>query len=136
MEFAISCDSLLEAGIVSSTIKKELKSLGVDRSIVRRVAIAAYESEINVVIHSHGGTAIVVLEEDYIEITFQDKGPGIPCIEDALTHGFSTASQYARENGFGAGMGLPNIKASADDFSLVSSPEGTILKIGFRLSKC
>ncbi len=133
MEFAISCNSLAEAGIVSSTIKKELKSRGVNRSIVRRVAIAAYESEINVVIHSHGGSAVVVLDDDYVEITFQDEGPGIPCIEDALTHGFSTASQYARENGFGAGMGLPNIKASADDFCLKSSPAGTILKIGFNL---
>lgn len=135
MEFAISCDSLTEAGIVSSTIKKELKSRGVDRSIVRRVAIAAYESEINVVIHSHGGSATVVLDDDYLEITFKDEGPGIPSIKDALTHGFSTASQYARENGFGAGMGLPNIKASSDDFDIQSSPEGTILKIGFNLCK-
>jgi len=135
MEYAISCNCLEEAGIVSSTIKKELKSRGIDRSIIRRVAIAAYESEINVVIHSNGGRASLVIEDDYLEITFTDEGPGINCIESALTHGFSTASRYARENGFGAGMGLPNIMASADDFNIKSSPEGTIIKIGFKLCK-
>lgn len=133
MEFAISCNCLEEAGIVSSTIKKALKNRDISKRIIRRVAIASYEAEINVVIHSHGGKAIVVLDKDYLEITFSDNGPGIECLESALTQGFSTASRYARENGFGAGMGLPNIKAASDDFDIQSSPEGTILKIGFRL---
>ncbi len=122
-----------EAGIVASTIKKILKEKKVDAAVVRKVAIAVYEAEINVVIHSKGGEATVNITDDYIGVGFSDIGPGIADIPMALSEGWSTASEFARGNGFGAGMGLPNIKALADDFNIMSSPDGTILKIGFQI---
>jgi len=122
-----------EAGIVASTIKKILKEKKVDAAVVRKVAIAVYEAEINVVIHSKGGEATVNITDDYIGVGFSDIGPGIADIPMALSEGWSTASEFARGNGFGAGLGLPNIKALADDFNIMSSPDGTILKIGFQI---
>ncbi|XMB86867.1 anti-sigma regulatory factor [Mycoplasmatota bacterium WC44] len=133
MKYKIKSQDLSEAGIIASTIKKKLRQLNISNSVVRKVAIAVYEAEINVVIHSRGGDAEVFLSDGYIKIIFTDFGPGIDDIPAALSEGWSTASDYARGNGFGAGMGLPNIKALADEFNLMSSPGGTILKIGFNL---
>ncbi len=130
-EFDIKCNDVEEAGVLSTTVKRLLKARGVDKSIIRRVAIACYEAEINVVIHSVGGKAHVIFEEDRLEIIFKDKGPGIPNIDLAMERGYSTASEYARTNGFGAGMGLPNIKESSDLFEIESSPKGTKLTIKF-----
>lgn len=122
-----------EAGIVASTIKKTLKSKQIDPAVIRKVSIAVYEAEINVVIHSKGGEATVNITDDYIQVDFVDVGPGIADIPMALSEGWSTASDFARGNGFGAGMGLPNIKALTDEFNIMSSPDGTILKLGFNI---
>ncbi len=119
------------AGTIASLTKRELKKRGFTREYVKQVTIGVYEAEINVVIHSYGGKSTVEINDEYIEITFIDVGPGIESIDDAMTKGFSTASRYAIENGFGAGMGLPNIKAVSDEMELQSSKEGTILKIKF-----
>ena len=89
----------------------------------------AYEAEINLVIHADGGTLKAVISEDRLEITAKDEGPGIPDIEQAMTEGYTTASNQAREMGFGAGMGLPNIKRNSDLFEIESVPgAGTVLR--------
>ncbi len=133
MHFEIPCNNIQDAGTLSVSIKRMLKQINVDKTIIRRVSVACYEAEINVVIHSHGGIGKVNFEDDFLEITFVDKGPGIPDIDLAMEKGFSTASEHARLNGFGAGMGLPNIKDASDEFDLKSSPCGTELTIGFHL---
>lgn len=119
------------AGTVASLTKRELKKRGFSREFVKQVTIGVYEAEINVVIHSYGGTSTVEINDEYIEITFKDTGPGIENIDNAMTEGFSTASKYAIENGFGAGMGLPNIKQVSDEMTLESNKEGTLLVIRF-----
>ena len=133
LHYKIVSNDMSEAGIVASTIKKTLKKMEIDPAIIRKVSIAVYEAEINVVIHSKGGEAAVNISEDYISVDFTDIGPGIRDIPMALSEGWSTASDFARGNGFGAGMGLPNIKALTDEFHIMSSPDGTILKLGFHI---
>ena len=125
--------SLENAGYISSKIKRMLNEWGVDKSIIRRVAIASYEAEINVVIHSYGGICNVEYDEDKLIIEFIDRGPGIPSIENAMKEGWSTASQQDRENGFGAGMGFPNMKRAADELIVDSSPDGTRVALVFNL---
>lgn len=132
--FEIVRNDIGNAGTVASLTKRELKKRGLSRAFVKKVTIGLYEAEINVVIHSYGGTAHVKIEEDYVDITFQDTGPGIECISTAMQEGFSTASRIAIENGFGAGMGLPNIKAVSDEMVLESSKEGTMLYIKFNIT--
>lgn len=121
------------AGKVTSEIKKILKERGIKQSIIRRVSIAAYELEINLVVHSDGGVLIFQLLPDAIMIKTQDKGPGIPDLEKALTDGFSTASEWIRSQGFGAGMGLPNVKRVSNDFQISSDVTGTEVKIKINL---
>jgi len=123
------------AGTVASLTKRELKKRGFSREFVKTITIGVYEAEINVVIHSYGGKATVEINDEIITITFEDVGPGIENIDNAMTEGFSTASKYAIENGFGAGMGLPNIKSVADEMSLESSKEGTTLIIKFHVKE-
>jgi serine/threonine-protein kinase RsbT len=130
-EFIIERNDIGNAGTVASLTKRELKNRGFSREFVKQITIGVYEAEINVVIHSYGGKATVEINKEYIEITFKDEGPGIPSIDNAMTEGFSTASKYAIENGFGAGMGLPNIKAVSDEMNLTSSEDGTNLTIRF-----
>ncbi|MBN2604986.1 MAG: ATP-binding protein [Bacilli bacterium] len=132
-EFTIQRNDIGNAGTVSSLTKRELKRRGFSREFVKTVTIGVYEAEINVVIHSYGGTALLEITDDYVQITFKDTGPGIENIENAMTAGFSTASSYAIENGFGAGMGLPNIKAVSNEMDLSSSPSGTTLRIRFNI---
>ena len=105
------------AGEISSKVKKRLKQLGLPPEVVRRVAIAMYEAEINMVIHANGGTIDVEITPQAIHIVFADTGPGIPDVEKAMQEGYSTASNEVRELGFGAGMGLPNIKKNADEMN-------------------
>ena len=131
----IERNDIANAGTVASLTKRALKKRGLSREFIKQVTIGLYEAEINVVIHSYGGTVKVDIEDDFVEITFQDVGPGIPSIEKALTKGYSTASSYAIENGFGAGMGLPNIQAVSDEMDLQSSDEGTYLHIKFFITK-
>ncbi len=114
------------AGEVSTHVKKLLQQLGVSQKDVRRFSVALYEGEINMAVHAGGGTAEIVIATDRIEAVLKDNGPGIPDIDLAMQEGFSTASEYVRELGFGAGMGLPNMKRSTDLFTLKSVPgEGT-----------
>ncbi len=133
-KYIVEKDDFASAGKVSSQIKQTLKQLGIPTEILRRMAIACYEAEINMIIHSYGGNIYLVIEDDgAINMTFHDVGPGIENLEKALEPGFSTASAKAREFGFGAGMGLPNIKRVSDRFEIQSSKEGTILMIGYDL---
>jgi len=118
------------AGEASSGLKKTLERLGVHPQIVRRAAIASYEAEMNVVIYTDGGTITASVQLDKIRIDVKDAGPGIPDVDKAMQPGYSTASDWVREMGFGAGMGLVNIKKCADRMELISSPgKGTHLRI-------
>ena len=129
LEYRIEGNDYMEAGSASNNIKNTLKMLGIQSEVCRRAAVIAYEAEINLVIHANGGILKAVISEDRLEITAKDEGPGIPDIEQAMTEGYTTASNQAREMGFGAGMGLPNIKRNSDLFEIESTPgEGTMLK--------
>jgi len=119
-EFNIEGGNFTRAGLASSEIKKMLKQLNVDLGIIKRTVVASYEAEVNVVAHAYSGTAYVDIDEDKIVIKFVDEGPGIPDIEMAMREGFSTASSSVREMGFGAGMGLPNMKKNADELQITS----------------
>ncbi len=120
MRFDISGGNLDSAGEASSTIKSKLKQLGIGYSIIRRVAIASYETEMNIVLHANRGTLSVYVAEDHIKIIAVDEGPGIPNVELAMQEGYSTATEQIREMGFGAGMGLPNMKKCSDQFEIHS----------------
>ena len=112
--FDVDGDDFTSAGHASMQVKKNLRQLGIDPETIRRVSIAMYEGEINMVIHARGGVATVSVAEDYIEIILKDQGPGIKDIEQAMQEGFSTAPDNIRSLGFGAGMGLPNMKRYTD----------------------
>lgn len=130
LEFSIRSQDFASAGEASSKIKKTLQAVGMPADIVRRVAVAAYEAELNLVIHSLGGNMTALISPEQIELVAEDHGPGIADIDLAMQEGYSTAPDYVREMGFGAGMGLPNIKRSADHFEIHSSlGVGTILKV-------
>lgn len=126
--FAVEGDNFTSAGQASVQVKKNLRQLGFDSELIRRVSIAMYEGEINMVIHAGGGNAEVRVCEDCIEIILDDKGPGIKDIEQAMQAGFSTASDTVRSLGFGAGMGLPNMKKNSDSMQ-ISSTVGVGTKI-------
>lgn len=132
-KYDIAAMDFNNAGYISSKIKKMLVSDGIDNQVIRRVSIASYEAEINVVIHSFGGYAEIYYDEDSLKMEFHDYGPGIESIEDAMKEGFSTASELDRENGFGAGMGFPNMLKTADKLEVETSNEGTIITIYFDL---
>jgi serine/threonine-protein kinase RsbT len=120
MVFEVKKDDFQRAGEASSAIKKTLRHIGINSEIIRRVAIATYESEINIVIHSIGGTITAYIDHKKIRILSKDKGPGIKDVELAMTEGYSTATDEIRELGFGAGMGLPNMKKCSDEFHITS----------------
>ncbi len=112
--FNVDGDDFTSAGQASVQVKKNLRSLGISPEIIRKVSIAMYEGEINMVIHAGGGEADVLIFEDRIEIHLCDNGPGIANIDLAMQEGFSTAPDNIRSLGFGAGMGLPNMKRYSD----------------------
>ncbi len=116
--FDVAGDNFTSAGHASVEVKKNLRQLGISPDIIRRVSIAMYEGEINMVIHAGGGEADVYVHEDKVEIVLTDHGPGIPNVELAMKEGFSTAPDNIRSLGFGAGMGLPNMKRYADDMKI------------------
>ena len=118
--FNVDGNDFTSAGQASIQIKKNLRRLGLDPETIRRVSIAMYEGEINMVIHAHGGEADVNVYEDRIEIILKDNGPGIENIEQAMQEGFSTAHDQIRSLGFGAGMGLPNMKRYTDHMKIES----------------
>jgi anti-sigma regulatory factor (Ser/Thr protein kinase) len=116
--FDVDGDNFTSAGQASAQVKKNLRQLGLSPDIIRRVSIAMYEGEINMVIHANGGTADVGVTEECIEIVLKDSGPGIPNVEQAMQEGFSTATDSIRSLGFGAGMGLPNMKRYTDSMDI------------------
>ena len=123
------------AGQASADIKRQLKQLGVDSAIIRRVAVASYEAEMNLIIHSLGGTMELSIQDGWICLQTTDKGPGIPDVDLAKKEGFSTASEDARSLGFGAGMGLPNMMRNTDEFLIASQVGvGTLMTMKFRLA--
>jgi CBS domain-containing protein len=123
--YTIMKNDFENAGYASTQIKKKLKSFGIAPHIIRRAAIASYEIEMNMVLHSNGGELIAEYSKDKLVITAKDTGPGIEDIAKALTPGWSTANEWIRSLGFGAGMGLPNAKNCSDVFNIESSPAGT-----------
>jgi CBS domain-containing protein/anti-sigma regulatory factor (Ser/Thr protein kinase) len=125
--FSILKHDFENAGFASTEIKKKLKQGNAFPRTIRRAAIASYELEMNIVVHSNGGEIIAEFGPDSITITSQDSGPGIPDVDKAMEQGYSTANEWIRSLGFGAGMGLPNVKSVSDEFSITSSPAGTIV---------
>ena len=118
--FDVEGNDFTSAGQASVQVKKNLRQLGFDAEIIRRVSIAMYEGEINMVIHAGGGVAEVIVTEEYIEIILADKGPGIKDINQAMQAGFSTATEQIRSLGFGAGLGLPNMKKHTDTMEITT----------------
>ena len=132
-EWAVVRNDLSRAGHAANDIKQILRERKVDRVVARRVAVAAYELEINICIHSHGGILTLLISEDAVTITAKDRGPGIPDIEWALRDGASTANDWIRSLGFGAGMGLPNSKRVSDEFD-IQSEVGKFTKVTCRFN--
>ena len=131
--FVVDGDDFTSAGQASVQVKKNLRQLGIPSEIIRRVSIAMYEGEINMVIHAGGGEAVVSVCEDYVEIVLDDHGPGIENIEKAMMEGYSTATDNIRSLGFGAGMGLPNMKKHSDSM-VIDSTVGVGTKITMRVN--
>ena len=121
LHFLVDGNDFTSAGQASVQVKKSLRQLGISPDTIRKVSIAMYEGEINMVIHAGGGEADVLVFEDHIEIHLIDKGPGIADIKLAMQEGFSTAPDNIRSLGFGAGMGLPNMKKNSDDMQISST---------------
>jgi len=127
LDFAIPEKDFNTAGKGSSELKNLLKRLGVNSEVLRRIAVASYEAEINVAAHSKGGMMYSEVYDELIHIRFEDEGPGIADIEQAMIPGFSTADDLVRELGFGAGLGLPNIKKNCDAMHIVSEKDNPTL---------
>ena len=118
LKYEVSPDDFTRAGEASSDVKSKLKQMGVPPDAVRKVAIAMYEGEINMVIHAHGGEITVSITPEKIVMVLADVGPGIPDVELAMRAGYSTAPDAIRSLGFGAGMGLPNMKKYTDEMNI------------------
>lgn len=133
--FQIQGEDFARAGEASVAVKNILKEVGFDREVIRRIAIAAYEAEMNVVMYGEGGEMQFTVHQDSVNLIIQDWGPGIPDVVWAMQEGYSTATDEMREMGFGAGMGLPNIQKNADRFDIKSTiGQGTRLVIAFQSS--
>jgi anti-sigma regulatory factor (Ser/Thr protein kinase) len=134
--FHVEGDDFTSAGAASVKVKSILRQIGFPQDVIRRVSVAMYEGEINMVIHAHGGEAELIVTEDQITVLLTDRGPGIPDISLAMREGYSTASENIREMGFGAGMGLPNMKRYSDDLQIQSElGVGTRIELSYYLSK-
>ena len=128
LRYEVPGDDFTRAGEASSDVKRKLKQLGYNPEAIRKVAIAMYEGEINMVIHAGGGEAIVDIDPRQVHVVLRDHGPGIPDVEKAMQEGYSTAPDEVRSLGFGAGMGLPNIRKYTDEFRIDTAVgEGTTL---------
>lgn len=133
--FDVDGDDFTSAGQASVQLKKNLRRLGIPPEVIRQISIAMYEGEINMVIHADGGTADITVFDDRVEIVLADKGPGIPDVELAFQEGYSTAPESARALGFGAGMGLPNMKRYTDKMEIDSVVgKGTTIKMTVNLA--
>ncbi|GAB7086666.1 ATP-binding protein [Marinifilum fragile] len=129
-KFAIEGGNFSKAGSASSEVKKILKQLNVNPKIIKRTVVSLYEAEVNVVAHAFEGCMNVDIDTDKIIVKIEDKGPGIPDIDQAMQEGYSTATPQVREMGFGAGMGLPNIKRNSDQMNITSKVDvGTEVEI-------
>lgn len=136
LHYIISGDDFTRAGEASSDVKKKLKQMGVNPEAIRKVAIALYEGEINMVIHAHGGCIDVSLNSEEIILVLKDKGPGIADVEQAMQAGFSTAPDNIRALGFGAGMGLPNMKKYSDEMKIDTTlGVGTIVTMKVKMKE-
>lgn len=132
--YPVAAADYTSAGKASTDIKRRLKQLGVGGDVLRRVAVASYEVELNLVIHSEGGELCLIVYPDAAQLISSDRGPGIPDLNMAMREGYSTANDEARSLGFGAGMGLPNMKRNSDDFSIESElGVGTTITMKFYL---
>ena len=128
LHYDVDANDFTVAGEASSAVKKVLKQLGFSPDVIRRVAVAMYECEINMVIHADGGVIDVEISPDKIRMVHSDRGPGIADIEKAMQKGYSTADDKVRELGFGAGMGLPNMKRYTDDMKITTEiGKGTVV---------
>ena len=134
LKYEISPDDFTRAGEASSDVKGKLKQLGVSPEAIRKVAIAMYEGEINMVIHANGGEITVEITPVQIKMILADVGPGVPDVEQAMKAGYSTAPDEVRSLGFGAGMGLPNMKKYTDDMTIETRiGEGTTITMLVRM---
>ena len=131
--FEVDGEDFTSAGQASVQVKKNLRQLGIDPETIRRVSIAMYEGEINMVVHAGGGIAEVGVFDEYIEIVLDDRGPGIADISKAMQEGYSTAPDEIRSLGFGAGMGLPNMKKHTDAID-IQSTVGVGTKISMKVN--
>jgi len=130
LHYEIPADDLAHAGEASSRVKKKLVQLGIDPVKIKKAAVSMYEAEINAVIHGGGGSADVTIDSEKIIIRITDSGPGIEDLELAMQEGYTTASDDIREMGFGAGMGLPNMKWYADELDIQTTKnKGTVVTI-------
>ena len=120
-QYTINGDDFTSAGKASVQVKKMLRQLGLDAETIRRVSVAMYEGEINMVIHADGGIAEVLVWESAVRVVLADKGPGIPDVALAMQEGYSTAKDNIRSLGFGAGLGLPNMKKNTDSMEITST---------------
>ncbi len=129
-EYFVEGGDFTNAGYASSQIKKHLKELGVDPSVIKRSVIALYEAEVNIVAHAYRGKIKIFINKNGVKMLLEDEGPGIADVGLAMKKGFSTASEAVREMGFGAGMGLPNINENSDSFNIDTVVgKGTTLEI-------
>lgn len=136
LDYEVPGDDFTRAGEASGDVKSKLKRLGYNPDAIRRVAIAMYEGEINMVIHAGGGRARVDIGPDKVELTLIDEGPGIADVDQAMQAGFSTAPDAIRSLGFGAGMGLPNMKKYTDEMEIQSVlGEGTTVRMAVYAGK-
>lgn len=129
-DYEIEGADFAKAGLASSAVKKMLKQLNIAPAIIKRIAVAMYEAEVNIVAHAFKGVMTVEIDEEKVFLRFVDEGPGIENIDQAMEEGYSTASESVRQMGFGAGMGLPNIKKNVDKMHIDSVPgKGTTLEL-------
>jgi serine/threonine-protein kinase RsbT len=129
-KFEIEGGDFSKAGTASSEVKKILKQLNLAPALIKKIAVAMYEAEVNVVAHAYKGKMIITIDSEKVRMIFDDEGPGIPDIEKAMQEGYSTASEEVRQQGFGAGMGLSNIKKNSDQLTINSVVgKGTTVEI-------
>lgn len=132
--YQIAARDYARAGEASADIKRSLRQLGVPGDVLRRASVAAYEAEMNLIIHSLGGSLTLEVTQGALTLVTEDRGPGIGDLGSAMQEGWSTAGDDARDLGFGAGMGLPNMKRNADRFEIESDlGKGTFIRMGFDL---
>ncbi len=130
LEFVIEGGDFTKAGQASSEVKQILKQINIPPAHIKRIAVAMYEAEVNVVAHAYKGKMSVFIDPSKVYLKIEDEGPGIPNIEQAMQEGFSTATEAVRQMGFGAGMGLPNMKKNVDEMQVTSEVgKGTIVEL-------